>query len=132
MSAGAVARAWFERVWQQREIGAIRELAAMDAIGHLRNCDIVGPFAFEQLWHGYFAAFPDMEMEIQDIVAEGDKAVVRWKVRGTHTGDSLGIPPSGRQVEFTGMTMLEVKEGKIVEGWDEWDFGGLMAKLGAP
>ena len=129
MGASEIAREWFVRVWQQRDREAIGEILAPNAIGHLRNCEAVGSEAFAQLWDAYFAAVPDLQMLIEDVVGEKDRAVVRWRVRGTHTGEGLGIPPSHQPLDFTGMTMIRVENGKVVEGWDEWDMGGVMSRL---
>ena len=64
------------------------------------------------------------------MVAEGDKVVTRWTGRGTHSGPRMGIPPTGRKVEVTGMRMFRLAEGKIVETWVNWDMFGLMQQLG--
>ena len=64
------------------------------------------------------------------MVTEGDKVAVRWTWRGTHTGEFWGIPPTGNEVAITGISILHVVGGKIVEEWGEVDNMGLMAQLG--
>lgn len=129
MGASEIAREWFVRVWQQRDREAIEEMMAPRAMGHLRNCEVIGSAGFVQLWEGYLSAVPDLQVLIEDVVGEDDRAVVRWRFRGTHTGEGLGMPPSHKTLDFTGMTMVRVENGKLVEGWDEWDMGGVMSRL---
>jgi steroid delta-isomerase-like uncharacterized protein len=73
---------------------------------------------------------PDFRTEIQDLVAEGDKVVARVLMTGTHTGDFYGIPATGKRVEFTGMYIARIADGKIVEHWGEEDAYGLLLQLG--
>jgi steroid delta-isomerase-like uncharacterized protein len=77
-------------------------------------------------------AIPDLHFTLEDVLARGDEAVVRWLATGTHAGDGLGVPPSGRPVRLRGMTWLVFRDGKISEGWDCWDLGGLMKSLRGP
>jgi steroid delta-isomerase-like uncharacterized protein len=76
-------------------------------------------------------AFPDATMTVEDGVAEGDKVVYRWTLRGTHTGPLVSIPPTGRQLVVTGMNMSRVVGGKIVEHWANFDHLGMLQQLGA-
>jgi predicted ester cyclase len=68
---------------------------------------------------------------VEDIVAEGDKVVVRWKSRGTHQGEFMGAAPTGRLVTFTGMRLFRMAENKIAESWVNIDERGLQEQLGA-
>ena len=77
-----------------------------------------------------FAAFPDLHETVEDIFAEGDKVVTRFTMRGTHQGELMGIPPTGKQVTMTGMTIHRIVSGKIVEDWVVADFLGMMQQLG--
>jgi predicted ester cyclase len=76
------------------------------------------------------AAFPDVDWHIDDLIAEGDKVVARTTMRGTHTGDFFGIPPTGRQVEMTGVHVMRIADGRIIEHWGSNDDLGLMRQLG--
>lgn len=76
------------------------------------------------------AAFPDQEWIIEEMVAEGDKVVARTLFRATHQGDFFGIPPTGKQVEATGIHILRIADGKIAEHWGNNDDLGLMRQLG--
>jgi len=68
-------------------------------------------------------------VEVEDTAADSDQVVVRWRAHGTHRGDGLGMPPTNRTVDFRGMTWLTFKNGVIVEGWDSWNLGRLLALL---
>ncbi len=65
----------------------------------------------------FYQAFPDGRYEVEDMVAEGDKVAIRWKMRGTQTGPMFGLPPTGKVVEFVGMDMWRFADGKLAETW---------------
>ena len=73
---------------------------------------------------------PDWHTQIDDLIAEGDKVVARITMTGTHTGDFYGIPATGVRVEFTGIYVVRIENGKIVEHWGEEDAVGLLTQLG--
>jgi steroid delta-isomerase-like uncharacterized protein len=75
--------------------------------------------------------FPDLQWEINDLIAEGDKVVARTTMRGTHRGDFFGIPPTGRKVEMPGVHIMRVADGRIIEHWGSNDDLSLMRQLGA-
>jgi steroid delta-isomerase-like uncharacterized protein len=77
------------------------------------------------------AAFPDYQTVIDDILAEGDKVAARITMTGTHQGNFMGIPPTGRHVSFSGMYIARIADGKIVEHWGEEDGVSLLQQLGA-
>jgi predicted ester cyclase len=74
--------------------------------------------------------FPDVVSTIEDLIAEGDKVVARWRARATHQGEYMGIPPTGKEVEFTGISVYRIEAGKIAESWNEEDELGLMRQIG--
>jgi steroid delta-isomerase-like uncharacterized protein len=82
------------------------------------------------LAQGYANAFPDMNYQIEDQIAEGDKVVTVWSASGTHQGELLGIPPTGKQTKTSGITVDRIKDGKIVETLTHWDNLGLLQQLG--
>jgi predicted ester cyclase len=77
------------------------------------------------------AAFPDWHRTIEDIIAEGDKVVIRFTFRATHKGEYQGVPATGKQVKETGILIFRIASGKIVEVWEEADELGFMRQLGA-
>lgn len=84
-----------------------------------------------QFYTGLATAFPDVEVEIGDLVAEGDKVTVRFTLRGTHQGEFAGVPATGNRVAVGGLTILRFADGKIAERWQALDELGLMQQLGA-
>jgi steroid delta-isomerase-like uncharacterized protein len=89
-----------------------------------------GPQGMRQLVNLYRSALPDLQFTIEDEVAEGDKVVQRWTARGTHQGELMGIPPTGRQVTVTGITINRIVNGKIVDDWANFDALGMLQQLG--
>jgi predicted ester cyclase len=75
--------------------------------------------------------FPDVVSTVEDLIAEGDKVVARWRARATHQGEYTSIPPTGKEVEFTGISVYHVEAGKIVQSWTVEDELGLMRQIGA-
>jgi predicted ester cyclase len=78
-------------------------------------------------------AFPDLSCTVEEQVAEGDKVVSRWTLRGTHQGDFFGVAPTGKLVEFTSIQInrFDDESGRIVEQWAEFDLLGAMRQMGA-
>ena len=70
-------------------------------------------------------------MIVEETFGARDKVVVRWSATMTHKGDHLGIPATGKPVKITGMTMVRIRDGKITEGWDNWDQLAMMQQIGA-
>ena len=79
----------------------------------------------------YRTVFPDMTMTVEDIIADGDRVVVRWSARGTHGGDLAGFPPTGRPVSVTGIGIHRFVGGRIVENWSQFDQMGMLQQIGA-
>ena len=78
----------------------------------------------------YRTAFPDLRLTIEDLIAEGDTVMARWSCHGTHKGDLNGIAPTGKQFTISGMTVARLVNGKLSEGYVNWDALGLMQQLG--
>ena len=85
----------------------------------------------EYLYDPWFAGFPDSQITIEDLIAEGDKVVARATFRGTHRGAFMDIAPTGKHVTFTAVLISRVEEGKIAETWVYADTLGLFQQLGA-
>ena len=75
-------------------------------------------------------AFPDLHQTIEEQIAEGDKVAYRWTARGTHQGEFMGIAPTGKRVEMTGISIARLIDGKIEEIWENYDALGMMQQLG--
>lgn len=85
---------------------------------------------FKQSFAVFRSAFPDFTYTIKDMVAEGSRVVVRFTANGTHRGELMGIPPTGKQVSVTGMDLFRLAGGKVAEFWLSWDQLGLMQQIG--
>lgn len=131
LSPAQVARRWFEEVWAKRHSDTIYELLPEDAVGHMAHAEIVGPRDFHEAWKNFLALMPNIEIVPEQIVEDGEHAVVRWSLRGKHTGDGFGLKASGVQVGLRGMTWMHCRDGRIVEAWDCWNQGELFSKLQA-
>jgi predicted ester cyclase len=99
-------------------------------VGHSDTGDI-NREQWKQFAIPLYKAFPDINFTIEDIVAEGDKVVARFTWRGTHNGEWLGVPPTGKKVSQTVISIYRIAGRKILEGWAVGDMLGLMQQLGA-
>lgn len=128
----AAARAVFS-IWSTGEIERLDELVAPDVVHH----DPYDPYAADGLVGMKRTielnrnAFPDMQLTVEDQVAEGDKVVTRWRGEMTHSGDLGGAAPTGRRVTITGITIDRFEDGKIVEAWRSMDTLRLLQGIGA-
>lgn len=125
----ALARRSYE-AFNQRNWSVYYELAAPDGVLHNASMTIQGLDAYKQFISMYLTAFPDAQFTIEDLIAEGDRVVVRYTFRGTHTGDLMGISPTGKQVTVTGINIVRIVNGKAVEGWQNGDTLGMLQQLG--
>jgi len=125
-----LARRFFEEIWNQADEAAIDRYIAEQAAGNDPDFG-AGREAFRAQWRKWHAAFPDLHFQIDDLVAEGNKVVTRWTLTGTHQGDFMGIPATGRAVRVAGMSLDRIENGQIQEGFDGWDALGLRQQLGA-
>jgi len=120
----------FEEAFNRGNMAVIDEVVATHAVYHLPDEDIRGPEGFHQMVAGMRTAFPDFHVTPEEVVAEGDIVVVRFTDRGTHQGDGIGVPPTGKHVMWSGFDMARIADGKIIEGWGMIDVMGLMHQLG--
>ena len=126
----ALARRLFEEGINQRNWAVLDELCTPDFVHHNAALTLQGLESVKQFLSMYLTAFPDVQLTIEDMVAEGDTVVIRHTFRGTHKGDLMGIPPTGKQVNVTGIDIIRTAGGKIVEQWTNADDLGAMQQLG--
>jgi steroid delta-isomerase-like uncharacterized protein len=127
----AIVHRYVEEGYNACNMAVIDEVIAADFVNH----DLAQPAVrdlqeLKQLIMGQRAAFPDVRTTIEDLVAEGDMVVKRFTVRGTHTGDFNGIPPTGKQFTLEGIDILRLVDGKIQEIWIGYDMLGMLQQLG--
>ncbi len=126
----ALDRRFTEEVWNRGNLAVVDELMSADYHEHDPTIP-AGSEGFKQFVLMYRSAFPDVNFTIEDQIAEGDKVVSRWTARGTHKGELMGIPPTGKQVTVTGIVIGRYANGKLVEGWSNYDALGMLQQLGA-
>lgn len=124
-----VARRFYEE-FHAGNVAIAQEIIAPEAVFHMAGGDD-DLEASKQTVTEIQAAFTGLEWPVEDTVVDGDTVAVRWTFRGTHEGEFGGIPPSGNRVEVSGITILRIGDGRIVEGWIEFDSLSFLQQLGA-
>lgn len=121
---------FFRLVWNEKDESAIDRFIAENAAGNDPEFG-VGRESFRNQWKQWIASFPDLNFEVKEIIAEGDRVVTRWRLTGTHTGPKFqGIPTSNKKVSVDGVSIDTIKNGIILEGFDAWDSLGFRQQLG--
>jgi flavin reductase (DIM6/NTAB) family NADH-FMN oxidoreductase RutF/predicted ester cyclase len=121
-----------EQAWAAVQAHDWERMEGFFAPGYVRHSD-TGRLSFEvfqRLLQAEHAAFPDTRFELSDFVTGPDRVAFRWASTATHLGPYLGVPPTGREVTASGLTMSRVENGKIVEDWTSWNKHELLATLG--
>ena len=128
-----LSRRFFDEVWNEGKLAVVDELILKDHVNSgpgtipgLPN----GPEGAKQFVMMYRNAFPDTHFTIDEQIAEGDKVVTRWTAHGTHKGELLGIPATGKSSTVTGISVDRIVNGKIAESWGIFDQFGMMQQLG--
>jgi predicted ester cyclase len=134
----AIIRRFIKEIWNRGHLDALEEFIGPRYTRHTDTNPTSGP---AQDFHGIesirnivsmqLRAFPDTHFTEEDLLADGDKVVLRWTFRGTHTGPLRGIAPTGKHVTITGITIYQLAEGKIIERWANQDALSLMQQIGA-
>ena len=127
-------RRWFQEVWNEGRIETVHELLSSDSVARGQRggeSEIHGPEEFEKFVREIRGAFPDIQVKVEDVFGVGDKVVLRWSAVMTHKGEMLGLPATGRSVRSRGISIVRMVDGKIVEGWDNWDQLGMLEQIGA-
>lgn len=128
----AVVRQFWQAGWKQENQAVFDGICAVDYVNHDPNLpEVIDLNSYKQHVALHVSAFhADKAVEVDEMVAEGDKVVARWAWRVTHEGEYMGIPPSGNQVTLTGMTFHRLAQGKVAENWHQYDALGFMQQLG--
>ena len=129
----AVIRRWIE-AFNERDLQGEADVLASGFVAHVPSpqgpLDLEGLEAWRQFTAPFVEAFPDLRLTIEDIAAEGDTVAARVAFRGTHRGEFQGIPPTGKEVNFTSMEFNRMVDGKVQEHWVEINLLGLVQQLG--
>ena len=128
-----LARRFFEEVFGNGKLNVLDEIIAKDHVnsgpGSIPGLPD-GPEGAKQLVMVYRNAFPDVHFTIDEQLAEGDKVMTRWTGKGTHKGELVGIPATGKSSTVTGIAVDRIVNGKIAESWGIFDQFGMMQQLG--
>ena len=128
----AIVRQVVEELQNEHNLDAVDALFAADFVDHSVPPGLPPDRSGVKMQFAmFFRAFPDLHVQIHDQVAEGDLVVTRKTFHGTHQGDLMGIPPTGRSVAFDVIDFLSVRDGKITGHWNVVDQLGLMRQIGA-
>jgi steroid delta-isomerase-like uncharacterized protein len=127
----AILRAYVETIFNQKQVDRADELVAADYVDHAAlPGQAPGLEGAKKKWAMYLAGIPDLRVTIEEMVAEGDMVGVRRSYEGTHRGELLGVPPTGKQVRIGGISIFRLAGGKIAEHWEQLDRLALMQQLG--
>lgn len=127
----ALMRRDVEAVFNGGDLDLIDEYVADDYVGHTSAPeDTHGPEGVREYVRMVRSAFPDLEVIIEDLIAEGDLVCRRTRFTGTHQGEFMGIEPTGNAVDVAGAVIYRIRDGQVVESWGLNDMMGLMEQLG--
>jgi predicted ester cyclase len=126
----AIVRRFLE-AFEANDQSAFNEVLSPDLVAHTQH--IGGSANRETMLQGislFHAAFGELHLTLEDLIAEGDRVATRGTTQAVHTGNFIGAAPTGKQVAFTTMSIERIQDGKIVERWVNTDFMSLMQQLG--
>jgi len=127
----AIARDYFEAI-ENKDLDWIDDHIAPDFVRHDPGLpfEVRGPEGVRQLADVFHTGFPDLRLDIEDVIGEGDKVLVRLTIRGTHQGELMGITPTGKEVEVPVLDLFRIADGRLAEHWAAIDNLGMMRQLG--
>lgn len=128
----SIVHRWVEGGWNQGNLALVDELYTTDYFIHdPATPDFQGgQAAFKQFVNNLRTGFPDLHVTVEDMIAEGDKVVWRWRITGTHRGEINGIPATGKPISITGIVFSRFAGGKWAEDYVNWDTLGMLQQIG--
>jgi steroid delta-isomerase-like uncharacterized protein len=128
----AAMRRIYEEIWNQGKFEVVDEVISPDYVGHLPTPPGAPSGREGLVWliKAYRTAFPDIHVQVEDQIAEGDQVLTRITIQGTHQGQLMNIPATNKHVTVTALVLTRFKNGRNVEGWAELDRLGLMQQIG--
>ena len=133
MSTSSTARRFFDEVWSEGKLDLVDELFVSEYVGHPSGPEetVRGPEGVKEYIGRLREGVPDLTVHVEDQIAEGDRVATRWTAQGTHEGELMGIDATGRTATVSGITIQRIgDDGRIVEGWTNWDMLGMLQQLG--
>ena len=126
----AIVRRVFEEAVNQGNLAVADDLLASDYVNHNFPVPAPGPEGFKQVITMFRTAFPDIVVKLEDVIADGDRVSTRGHFAGTHRGDFMGIPATGKKVSVSYIDIWRLENGKARENWVQMDMLGMMQQLG--
>jgi steroid delta-isomerase-like uncharacterized protein len=127
----SIVRRWVEEGWNKHNLAVIDEVYVPNFVQHEPEPQTVNSSeALKQYVGAYLTAFPDLHLSMEDLIAEGDKVVWRFNSTGHQIGPFMGLPPTGRAGNITGIVIFRLEDSRIVEGWVNIDVLGLLQQVG--
>ena len=124
---------FYKEVYGEWNLALVDEVVSPQFISHdWPEGTPTGPRGFHAFYTAIRAALPDARYEVDDLIAEGDKVVVRWRLLGTHEGDFRGIAATGRPIVLDGIAIYRLEEGKLIERWVVTDLHRVLEEIAAP
>jgi steroid delta-isomerase-like uncharacterized protein len=129
MNLHQIAHDFFDEIWNKKIESAIDKFIAEGAAGNDPKFG-VGRESFREQWKKWLIAFPDINFEVKEIIAENNSVVSRWTLTGTNTGEFREKPATGKKVSVDGVSIDRIDNGQVASGFDAWDELGLLKQLG--
>jgi predicted ester cyclase len=126
----AIVRRYYDEVLTSRNLKVADELFASDFLSHLAWGEVVNLVTYLQAVGMSHSAFPDLQVTIEDQIAEGNKVAKRWKAHGTQTGVYMGISLTGRVLTVSAIHIHRLADSRLVEHWEQFDTLGALQQLG--
>ena len=130
MDNAQIARDVFEELFSEGKVALVDQRFDKGYRGHDPLTGELDREGLKQSVQMYRAAFPDLTVNVDDLVAASDKVLVRWTTQGTHRGPFLGKSGTGKKIQVQGITVFNFRRGKVIEAWTHWDALGLFQELG--
>jgi steroid delta-isomerase-like uncharacterized protein len=132
MANKALVRRFYEEVYVDWNMAMVDEVVSPRFTSHDWPAGgSMGPQAFRDYYAAIRSAVPDARYEVDDLIAEGDRVAVRWRLLGTHLADFGGISATGRAIVLKGIAIYRVEDGKLMERWVVSDLHGLLEEIAA-
>jgi steroid delta-isomerase-like uncharacterized protein len=125
----ALVRRYVDDVWNRGNLTALDEIVSPNYVQHTRGVP-QGREGLKAFFAGFFASFSNVSSTVEDVIADGDRVMWRSTLRATQTGVFRGIPPTGKAISVTSMTIMRVDNGQFAENWGEQDNLALLRQLG--
>jgi steroid delta-isomerase-like uncharacterized protein len=125
----ALVRRFIDAVINGGQLDVTEQLLAPGFAAHITGFPELDATAWRETFRGFRAAFSDLRSTIEDLVAEGDRVAMRATAEATHRGELMGIPATGKRVQWVDFSIFRIADGKLAEEWMQMDMAGLMQQL---